>query len=78
MLFMRCPVCHELLHEQRLACHAEATATLQLRGILIKSKLEVASGNPTQGLHEKVLSSRKQQLKIRSHIEKHRTLAHSA
>jgi hypothetical protein len=81
---MRCPLCDQLYREHTVACQAEATATLEQRHdtILVPQpegiSHEVLSGDTSQRLEETILSSRKKQLRIRSHIQQHKALAHSA
>jgi hypothetical protein len=76
---MRCPVCDELNREHSVACQAEATATLQQRSdMMLGPQSEAARRDTSQKLQETILSSKKQQLRIASRLEQHRTLAHSA
>lgn len=76
---MQCPLCEQLRREHTLACQAEAMATLEERHSLF---LVPARADTLREAHEKphetILSSRKQQLKIRTHLEEHKALAHSA
>jgi hypothetical protein len=74
---MRCPVCDGLHNNYRLACEAEATATLQQRhGNMLGPQQEAPGRDTFQQLQGAILSSRKQQLKIASRLEQHRTLTH--
>jgi len=81
---MPCPLCDELRREHTAACQAEATATLEQRNDLILVpqpegiSRSILLGDTTQQLEETILSSRKRQLKIRSRIETHKAMAHSA
>ena len=81
---MRCPLRDQLHEQQNAACQAEAMATIELRHdmVLISQHQGISqvsqSVDKHQQIEEAILSSRKQQLKIRSQIEKHKTLAHYA
>lgn len=77
---MRCPVCDGLHDEYSLACEAEAAATLQQRydDIILRPRQEGTDQDTREKRQETILSSKKRQLKTVSHLEQHRTLAHSA
>jgi hypothetical protein len=76
---MRCSLCDQLHREHTEACQAEATATLEQRlDMIVVPQPDGISKETSQQLEETILSSRKQQLKIRSHMERHKAMAHSA
>lgn len=76
---MRCPVCDALHLDQSLACEAEATETLKQRHeMILRPQQELATNDKFEERQEAILSSKKQQLKIASRLQHHRTLAHSA
>jgi hypothetical protein len=76
---MQCPLCDELHREHDLACEEEATVSLQQRyELMLPRENECPDPNELQQRQEKILSSKKRQLRISSRLEQHRALAHSA
>jgi hypothetical protein len=75
---MKCPVCDELYSAYKVACQAEAIATLEQRYHLILGlERKHANRETTPNDQESILSCRQRQLKIASWLEEHNRTHHS-